>query len=283
MAIINNKIDISDRGVAYGDGLFETIAVIHGVLQHWDLHWPRLIMGAKRLALNLPAEKDLLANIDLNLENTEKQIIKIIITRGSGGRGYLFPEPQCEHIIITSHRWPERKTADYLTGINVIVCRTCLSIQPALVGIKHLNRLEQVLARNEFDDKDYQEGIMLSYNTNSNQLDSIVVEGTSSNLFFVKDSVLCTPKIDTCGVSGTMRQAIISSVQASQLCSIEEGKYSLRQLAQATEVFFSNSIYGIIPVASIRVNESQQWFYNERSISSQLAEEFNSPLMHPTF
>jgi len=278
---IVNTINISDRGLAYGDGLFETIAVVNGVLHHWDLHWQRLNLGAERLALHLPKEKEILQHISEKLTSLEQQVIKIIITRGSGGRGYVFPETQHESLIISSHAWPERDAGDYLNGIDTIVCQTRLARQPALAGIKHLNRLEQVLARNEFNDDDYQEGIMLCYAENTGNMASLVVEGTSSNLFFVKNSVLYTPKIKDCGVAGTMRQAIISYVQATQCCHVEQDNYTLQQLSQAEEVFFTNSIYGIMPVASITIDETQQWFYQHRVISNQLAVEFNRPLMRP--
>ena len=279
-----NTIDITDRGLAYGDGLFETIAVINGQLHHWKLHWQRMMNGAQRLSLKLADENKLLEQIQ-QLLDTQKAVsngvIKLILTRGSGGRGYLFPEDQDENLIISYHQWPERNMDDYVKGINVIVCKTTLAKQPALAGIKHLNRLEQVLARNEFDNKEYQEGIMLSY---AEQESPLVIEGCSSNLFFVLNSKLYTPKIDNCGVLGTMRQAIIDFGYKNPSFSVQEDNFELHQLEQATEVFFTNSIYGILPVASIShrtKQELQQWFYNERTIIRSLASQFNTQLQRP--
>lgn len=302
MTLINghqqHTIDVLDRGLAYGDGLFETIAVIDGSLHYWDLHWQRLQNGAKRLTIELPDEDDLLTQINSEIkltalqensagrENGTRQVVKLIISRGSGGRGYLFPEIQHPSVIIMLHPWPERETADYEKGIHAMVCQTRLASQPALAGIKHLNRLEQVLARNELHSSnkqqpDYQEGIMLSCCA-SEPLDSLVIEGTSSNLFFVLDGLLCTAKIDNCGVLGTMREAVISLISTSLTLKVQQGHYSLQQLSQATEVFFTNSIYGILPVASITVNDSLQWCYTERLISSQLSAILNKELKHPT-
>lgn len=291
MTLINgtqqHSIDVSDRGLAYGDGLFETVAVIDGLLHHWDLHWQRLQNGARRLTLELPGEDELLAQINKELKfsvlpgNSTRQVLKLIISRGSGGRGYLFPTIQHPNVMIMLHSWPQREAVDYEKGIHAIVCQTRLARQPTLAGIKHLNRLEQVLARNEThssnaQQSDYQEGIMLSYCA-SKPLDSLVIEGISSNLFFVLDGLLCTAKIDNCGVQGTMREAVISLAS-----KVQEGHYSLQQLSRATEVFFTNSIYGILPVASITVNDSLQWCYTERLISSQLAAILNKELKHPT-
>ncbi len=277
-------LDITDRGLAYGDGLFETIALINGQLHHWKLHWQRMISGCKKLALNLPDETQLLEQIQQQL-NTQKVVsngvIKLILTRGSGGRGYLFPENQDENLIISYHQWPERSVDDYVNGINTIVCKTTLALHPLLSGIKHLNRLEQVLARNEFDNKKYQEGIMLSH---TEQGRHFVIEGCSSNLFFVLNSKLCTPKLNNCGVLGTMRQAIIDFGLENPLFLVQEDNFELHQLEQATEVFFTNSIYGILPVASIsyRTKEQlQQWFYNERTIIRSLANQFNTQLQRP--
>ena len=276
----NNNLECSDRGLAYGDGLFETIAVIDGQLHHWQYHWHRLLLGAERLSLRCPSEKNILSLISFELEMHDKLegIIKIILTRGSGGRGYCFPEQQHENLIISYHSWPERRADDYLTGIKAIVCTMSLSKQPVLAGIKHLNRLEQVLARNEYDDTEYQEGIMLCYSEINKQY---VIEGCSSNIFFVINAVLCTPKIDECGVSGTMRQAIIEFGHEHPSFLVHEGNYDLLQMQQATEVFFSNSIYGILPVASIKLQGSQQYSYHDRSISRVLAEHFNKSLKRP--
>lgn len=297
-----DTVAVSDRGLAYGDGLFETIAFVNGALNHWELHWQRLKSGADRLVINLPEEQYFLEQI--NIKNSlcnalhPDRVIKIIVTRGQGGRGYLYPEPQKPTIIITVHTWPERAVEDYHSGIRVTICQTCLAKQPALAGIKHLNRLEQVLGRNEFSAGQYQEGIMLAcsdkpsdISTNiSLNMNSLMIEGTSSNLFFVINDRLLTPKIDTCGVLGTIRQAVI--VLAKQLgIEVEENHYALSELGNASEVFFTNSLFGILPVAAITVSDDLQWCYglqdslqnglHERNISSTLAMTINKALNRP--
>ncbi|MCU7818128.1 MAG: aminodeoxychorismate lyase [gamma proteobacterium symbiont of Lucinoma myriamae] len=301
--LINGVIDVNDRGLAYGDGIFETIAYVNGALHNWDLHWQRLCTGAERLSLSIPDETfflnsinlKLLQNNDLGSENldsgnlgsdkldSQHRVIKIIITRGKGGRGYQFPQQAQTSMIISIHQWPERLIDDYKKGIRVKVCQTCLAQQPALAGIKHLNRLEQVLARNEFDGKDYHDGIMLACSDESSQFRARVIEATSSNLFFVKNGQLFTPKIDTCGVQGTIRQEIFQLAKKMSI-SIEQDHYTLSELSDASDVFFSNSIFGIVPMASITCSDNTQWFYsqqNKQRISAALSSKINKALSRP--
>ena len=185
------------------------------------------------------------------------------------------------------HSWPERAVEDYYHGIQAIVCHTCLARQPALAGIKHLNRLEQVLGRNEYSDCDFQEGIMLACSDNSADTfnrDSLLIEGTSSNLFFVNNGRLLTPAIDTCGVQGTIRQLIFSLAKQLGIV-IQESHYALSELENASEVFFTNSIFGLLPVASITVSEELQWCYSlgdgQQKIAPRLAKIINKELNRP--
>lgn len=285
---MTDSISVNDRGLAYGDGLFETIAIINNHLINWELHWQRLCFGADRLSMALPAEQVLLDLIAQKRKQSKSEqgfsaseaVLKIIITRGSGGRGYLFPEVSKPVIIIMSHDWPERNDSDYTSGIRAVVCQTCLAEQPALAGIKHLNRLEQVLGRNEFAQTDFAEGIMLACSDNDSIKASRLIEGTSSNLFFVLKDSLLTPKVDTCGVRGTTRQAVLSYAEQLSI-PVEQGHYPLSELKQASEVFFTNSIYGIVPVASISIDADTVWLYKERQISSQLAMAINTELHRP--
>ena len=287
MSISDNLIDSADRGLAYGDGVFETMASIDGELHNWSLHWSRLKLGAERLALVLPKENYLCNAIQDKLRYanalTENKVVKLIITRGVGGRGYQFPKTVKLTIIITLHDWPKKSTDDYHIGIMAKVCQTCLAQQPLLAGIKHLNRLEQVIARNELYHP-YQEGIMLACDENDDQLDSRLIEGTTSNLFFVKKGHLFTPKIDTCGVQGTIRTLILHHAKIMNI-HYKEDHYRLHNLSDASEVFFCNSIFGLVPVASIQVSNDIYWSYNRQpssdSLFARLAQMINVPLKRP--
>ena len=284
--LINDEIDVNDRGLAYGDGIFETIACVNGVLHNWSLHWQRLNLGAERLALLIPDEEFLVDNINEKLKQNNhpvNKVIKVIITRGKGGRGYQFPEQPESTLIISVHDWPDRAVDDYRTGISVKVCQTCLAQQPLLAGIKHLNRLEQVLARNEFNGSEYHEGIMLACSDESSQHNVRVIEGTSTNLFFVKNAQLFTPEIDTCGVQGTIRQEIIQLTK-NMAIKLDQGHYTLEDLKDASEVFLTNSIFGIVPVASITSGNNTQWVYSQQThqrISAGLSNIINKALNRP--
>ena len=286
MKLVDHVIDSADRGLAYGDGLFETIACIYGKLHNWPLHWQRFSLGAERLKLSLPPEPLLLEAIEKKLQQVDalddNKVVKIIISRGSGGRGYQFPEPSQSSVIISIHDWPQRSASDYSIGIMVKVCQTCLAQQPLLSGIKHLNRLEQVMAVNELSSH-YQECIMLACDEQSDNLDSRVIEATSSNLFFVKNDQLYTPEIDTCGVQGTIRKAVLLLAEEMDI-SLQQGHYTLHDLLDAEEIFFTNSIFGIVPAASLRVSENIHWSYRRtiaKTITAGLSAVINKELERP--
>ncbi len=277
-----DSLNVLDRGLAYGDGLFETIAYVGSILNHWAFHWQRLKLGAQQLSIDLPEEQFFLDNLQVeinkelqiygvnSLNNSRNKVIKIIVTRGQGGRGYLYTSQQIPSIIITVHNWPERDPLDYQSGIRVTMCETCLAKQPTLAGIKHLNRLEQVLGRNEFNETEYHEGIMTqcpdSFLNNRVNNESVIVEGTSSNLFFVSNGQLLTPLIDTCGVRGTMREGVLKLAYELGIPS-GEGHYSLSDLSNASEVFLTNSIWGLLPVASIELDGELKWHQNSDEVS----------------
>lgn len=246
-ALINglpeDALSLTDRAIQYGDGLFETIAVTNGKPRLWSLHMERLAAGCLRLGIAMPDESRLAAELSLLFAGCQRGILKIIITRGAGGRGYR-PDPlSVPNRILIRHDWPCYPQTYYDQGIALHLCQTRLGHQPRLAGIKHLNRLEQVLARSEWDDPDIAEGLMLDYQDR-------VIEGTMSNLFLVMHERLVTPIIDNCGICGVMRQHVLST--ARQLgWEVREQQVSLEDLCQAKALFVTNSIIGAWPVREI--------------------------------
>ncbi len=234
------SVAADDRGLQYGDGLFETIAVVHGSPRLWRHHMARLQEGCVRLGIRFPAADTLYAEAQRLCSTTERAVVKIIITRGSGGRGYRPLVDAQPRRIVSSHPWPEFAADRATSGVEVRVCDTRLGINPALAGIKHLNRLEQVLARSEWDDPAIAEGIMLDS-------DNCLVEGTMSNLFIVRDGWLLTPALERCGVAGVMRTHILElAEQLGMNCEIK--RLQLNDLQQGEEAFLCNSIIGIWPI-----------------------------------
>jgi len=230
-----------DRGLQYGDGLFETIAVIGKHMPLWSRHYQRLQLGCQCLGIMPPDERALLNDIEQLLTGEGgRSVIKLIVTRGNSYGGYVEPEDSKPHSVIMLRPWPSYVKPWHLEGVQVRTCTLQESFQPALAGIKHLNRLESVLARREWDNSDIQEGILLDQ-------EGYVVEGTASNFFMVKGGVLHTPMLDRCGVDGVMRQ--FSIALASQLgYAVQERRITLDECRQADEMFLTSAVHGIWPI-----------------------------------
>ena len=233
---------IADRGLHYGDGVFETAAIQGGIVEFWVRHDARLKQGCNRLGIPLPEPVLLKSEIDTLCFGQTRGVLKVIITRGSGGRGYRPPSgAECQPTrIVQIHPWPDYPASWSDEGVRIRTCQTRLSQQPLLAGIKHLNRLEQVLARREWQDPDIAESIMLDTAER-------VICGTTSNVFFVRDGLLHTPELSRCGIAGIVRSVVLE-IAAALGISTQVGEYSLADLAEADEIFFTNSLIGVWPV-----------------------------------
>jgi 4-amino-4-deoxychorismate lyase len=235
-------LPVHDRGLAYGDGLFETIRVADSQAPLLDRHLQRLRDGCQRLAI--PIDTDELRNeLARFFPVLGRGVAKLIVTRGTGQRGYAPPEPCQPQRLLLGSPLPAYPPQNALAGIRLFPCETRLAEQPRLAGIKHLNRLEQVLARAEWHDPAYAEGLM-------RDMSGRVVEGVFSNLFMVVDGELRTASLVRCGVAGVMRAEIMA--RASQHGrTVVESDISYAELLQADEVFLCNSLYGIWPVTAL--------------------------------
>lgn len=169
-------------------------------------------------------------------------IAKIIVTRGSGERGYAAPAIVMPTRIVMAAPFgdnPELATH----GIKARVCTLRLGAQPALAGVKHLNRLENVLARREWSDSDIREGVLLDEAGD-------VVGGTMSNLFIVENGMLATPVLERAGVAGVTRERIVERAARSDVaCRVE--RIPLERLLCAAEIFVVNSVIGAWPVRAL--------------------------------
>ena len=228
-----------DRGLAYGDGLFETIAVRRGQPRLLERHLQRLASGCQRL--RIPCDiAQLDAEIRAYAELLEEGVAKLLLTRGDGLRGYAPPaKPEVRRLLLGSPA-PAYPAAYADEGIALYPCTTRLAHQQLLAGLKHLNRLEQVLARAEWSGTEYAEGLMLDQ-------DGQPIEGVFSNLFLVRAGRLLTPALERCGVAGVMR-GLILDMAAREGIETEVLPLSLDDLLGADEVFLCNSQFGIWPV-----------------------------------
>lgn len=248
MYLINGQdcesLSANDRGLHYGDGLFETLAVHNGIPLCWDKHYQRLARGCNQLQINCPQAELLLAEIKQLVHNEPLLVLKIIITRGEGGRGYRLPGPGNPVTrILGTFPWPAHPEKNYTEGVALKICKTRLGENPVLAGIKHLNRLEQVLARSEWDNPDIAEGIMLDADDN-------IIEGTMSNIFIINDNDLATPDLSYCGIAGVVRECILGLAPdigfKNSIKKIPES-----DLYSAGEIFLCNSVIGLWPVNDI--------------------------------
>lgn len=242
-----DQLPATDRGLAYGDGLFETMRVHHGRLLFPDAHLQRLRSGCERLGIRHDLQQWQTWLAQALSEAAPESVLKLIITRGSGGRGYRPPEAQLPRCIISLHALPAPSGSDPANGCSVFVCRQRLAWQPALAGIKHLNRLEQVLASQEFPGSDWHEGLMLDYGDH-------VVEGTRSNLFLVVEGALLTPDLSRCGVAGVLREHLLAWFgDRVSVCDVPASA-----LEAAEEMFICNSVLGIWPVTRLRTGARER-------------------------
>lgn len=246
--VFNASVSPLDRGLAYGDGLFETCRVSDGRILLWELHLDRLQKSGKRLGLPINLDS-LLTQRNQMLKELLRQghadgVLKLMVTRGTGGRGYkppVHPKPMLCWIFYpgVKPQW----TQGALDGVNVWMCQQRLSDNPALAGMKHLSRLDYVLARAEWGDE-YAEGLLLDDQGR-------VVEGIISNVFTVSDGRLLTPTLRRSGVEGVMRRMIMERLASRLALAVASEDTTLTQLQKADEVFVCNSVFGIWPVTGL--------------------------------
>lgn len=241
---VRSQVEVDDRGLAYGDGLFETLAVRGGRPCCWLDHLDRLALGALRLGIPLPSPARLKADASLLLQGVDSGVLKVILTRGRSTRGYRPPaDPQpTRALILTESASTAAEVGPAAFGARVRICQARLGINPQLAGLKHLNRLEQVLARAEWADGDVDEGLMLD-------AEGALVCGTMSNLFLVDDCALKTPLIDRCGVAGTTRARVLDTARATGI-EVREGRFTLADLVRARGAFLTNALIGVWPIRS---------------------------------
>jgi 4-amino-4-deoxychorismate lyase len=245
-----------DRGLAYGDGLFETLLYESGHVRLLDLHLSRLQAGAKKLRIQFAIDTlqgELQGFVHQAREeglvsDADKAVLKIILSRGVGGRGYRFPEKVSTQRSILLFDHPAYPLRHRKEGIQIRLCKTPVSVNPALAGLKHLNRLDNVMARSEWDCSDIQEGLMLDEQ-------GAIIEGTMSNVFIVRDSVLITPSLKRAGVAGVMRAHLLDMARKHKVETCISESVSVQQLYDADEVFVCNSVLGVWPV--IRLGPKQ--------------------------
>jgi 4-amino-4-deoxychorismate lyase len=236
-------VDPSDRGLAYGDGLFETMAAVDGRLRWLDYHLDRLATGCRRLALGPLDHAEIRAEIATHCPRSGRAVVKLIVTRGSGARGYRPQDTSQPTRILGISSWQGYPRNYYTEGIRVRVCDLRVGESPLLAGLKHLCRLEQVLAQIELRKHDVEQGLLLDTS-------GYVVGGSSSNVFAVRGMDLLTPSLTRNGIAGVMRRVVLETAPDAGLTPIES-HLTLRELRRADELFMTNALFGIWPVSKL--------------------------------
>lgn len=237
------QVSSEDRGFSYGDGLFEAMRMVAGRIPLWPRHRARLLEGAGRLAIHVPLA-DLDAAVAQQCAQGGSTVLKIILTRGIGGRGYSAPAEPVPTLLIQRHPLTLPAAERYTDGLSVGICDIYLASQPALAGIKHLNRLEQVLARHQVDVAGWQEGLLLSAADEPLEL-------TAMNLFARFGKQLWTPDLSQSGVAGVMRSYVLDTLAPALALKTSVSSVTLSQLEQADELFACNSVAGIVPIRKL--------------------------------
>lgn len=254
-----NTINAEDRGLSYGDGVFRTLRMQAGLPVCWERQYAKLQHDCNALKIACPSALLLSSELQQLGKTQADGAAKIIITRGVSTRGYA-PSAQSEPTrilnVMPAFMYPEGYEKQ---GIRVHVCKIRLGHQSLLAGIKHLNRLENVLAASEWQDRDTPEGVL-------SDISGHVISGTRSNLFMLRGNILYTPNLAHCGVAGVQRDRVMDwARQYGVTCKVAE--FCMEELLLADEIFLVNSIFGLWPVRELagylRTEHTMSWKIQE--------------------
>jgi|TARA_B110000208_G_C11800390_1_gene441830 4-amino-4-deoxychorismate lyase len=238
-----------DRGFAYGDGVFRTIKIINGLPEHWPMHYQTLFADCSAIGIVCPSADTFISDFKKIFDVDEfSAVVKIIVTRGEGERGYNPPAITMPMRVMIKSSMPDYPEVNFSEGVVLHLCDTRIAHQPKLAGIKHLNRLDNVLARMEWHDPKVAEGVMLDMEGN-------VIECTAANIVARYGDTLITPKLDQCGVAGITRKQILAHAKRLELNTAIE-RMNLKDLHSADEVVICNSLFGAWQVRKLA---GQQW------------------------
>lgn len=250
-------LDVRDRGLNYGDGLFETMRVRGRRIRLLDYHLERLVDGCRRLCMTPPDVDRLRRELrEIGTQRAEG-VLKLIVTRGPGLRGYRPSGRERSTRIVTLHPLLRPALQRCAVPVRIRMCSTRMSSSAALAGLKTLNRLDSVLARCEWADARVWEGLMRDADDN-------IVCGTMSNIFVRQGDRLITPRLDRCGVAGVMRRWVLEQADLIGL-DARESRLRWQDLADMDEAFMTNAVVGVVPVSVAAQGRERIRFAQHRS------------------
>jgi 4-amino-4-deoxychorismate lyase len=234
-----------DRAIVYGDGLFETVIVFDSTPPLWLHHKQRL--QASLLRLGIKADIAVIEQQVFSLATqTQNALLRIVVARSGGQRGYDPRSVSGCVFSIDTFGLPAYTNTLLESGVALHLCRYVLPRNPVLAGIKHINRLDQVIAASEWNRLWEQEGLLLDDT-------GAVIEGTMSNVFIVTNGMLQTPLLNHCGVAGVMRDYIINTLAPELSLAVTVKRLTLNDILASDECFLCNSVFGVWPVSRIGV------------------------------
>jgi len=258
-----------DRSNTFGDGVFETMLVTGGQVHLLDRHLHRLAIGLERLGIECSAElvqadiDKALSHLSINsAANPSTHILKFVISRGSSVFGYGCNDLSINRLVLLKPHLPGAAS-----GLQLMVCDTRLGLQPALAGIKHCNRLEQVLAKKEVEREGFDDGLMLDQAGN-------IIETTSANIFILEAGQLVTPPIIDCGVAGVMREYVIDQLDIPVI----EATISLERLCESDGLILTNSVRGVMIVQTCRMADGRLHHWPKRNALMALQQAVNQSI-----
>ena len=290
MKIIPNDTPIasSDRAFNYGDGVFTTICVVNDHPELLSLHLSRLLHDCAAIGLSIDTHileraigskiGELQASACLKRKETSqigdgkdslsdgesspsqhdkseiKYVLKVHVSGGEAGRGYSRDEANPALVRLTQHPYPTHYDTLSATGVTLMCAQTALAIQPALAGIKHMNRLEQVLIKREINQANVDDALVCDTQGN-------VIECSAGNVFFYADNTWCTPSLTGSGVNGVVRQCLLNALSDENL-SFKEGVFTLSDIKGANCVVITNALMKVLPVHSISFTDGSTSMYS---------------------
>lgn len=243
----DNVITVSDRSLQFGDGHFTTIAVRDRKPEFLDAHLNRLLKATERLGIAFADWHSLSDVIQSESELTNFGVLKVIISRGVGGRGYGTVGAEDSSCIVTRHPYPAHYVAWKKTGVSLNLSQIKLGMQPILGGLKHLNRLEQVLIKQQLQATTFDDAVVCDSA-------GFVVETSASNLFWKNNNYWFTADLSNSGVDGVMRNQVLTYFSENNI-PFQIVRVKPKVLLQAEEMFICNSLMHCVPVISYSHSE----------------------------
>ncbi|RCU52568.1 aminodeoxychorismate lyase [Corallincola holothuriorum] len=254
--VASSQIDVNDRGLQYGDGFFTTMLVTDGHAQWWDHHLARLQTSAQRLYISGIDWHRLERDVFATASAQPSSVIKVVITRGSGGRGYSPQGCNLPSVIVSQFAVPAHVDAWQQNGISLGVAKFKLGVSPALAGLKTLNRLEQVLGRQEVLALGVDDAVFCNVNGD-------VIETNAANIFWRKDELVYTCDLCGSGVAGVMSQVVLDTLSAENI-PFNVVKGTLDALRSADEIWITNSVQQVVPVRLFDGRVMQDFAFSRR-------------------